>query len=734
MESSVVEGESEVPMDSLTPILGDAGRLSSVWRTGIVWLSWLVAAVSAAGQWVLLAVADQQGDVAKQALPTDVSLPLLALVLASFGTMVVMRGDAPGYGWLMLATGVTFGVIGFAGQYSLFAREASVPFAAAAVWIQDLWLVPWMLVVLLLPALFPSGEAASARWRLPVRLATTLWVVFIVVFALIDRPATNLFLDIDDPPANQTGFLPISEAAYAGTWVVLSFSSIVIGIGSLLARWQQADSELRQRFKWVIYSFGVILVVTALELAAVVLDEALGLDLGLAQPLGLLTAAAVVGLAVSLGFAVLRFRLYDVDLVINRTIVYGVLTAIIVTIYIGVVVGAGSLLPVQQSILALVITGVVAVAFAPLRTWMQGSVNRLMFGQRHDPYAVLSEMGRLLARSGAPDEIAQTLCETLANSLKLPWIAIELEQDGAFETWARYGDRGGTGVGGFVVPLRDQGEAVGRLVVGTRSPRDPLSPEDKRLLEDIAHQTGALARSVRLMTALQRSRERFVLGREEERRRIRRDLHDRLGPSLASQMFQLEAVLDHLEDDPSGAAALVAALKEQNKQLVADIRRLVYELRPPALDELGVAGALSAHVSQFERSTPLTIEINSVPDPLPALPAAVEVAAYRIAREAISNTLRHAGASRCTATLEVTDSTLTIAVCDDGLKMGGTVRPGVGMTSMRERTEELGGILTIATGDPTGTTVFATLPLINRSRAESSMSADTSNGNGGPRG
>jgi signal transduction histidine kinase len=212
---------------------------------------------------------------------------------------------------------------------------------------------------------------------------------------------------------------------------------------------------------------------------------------------------------------------------------------------------------------------------------------------------------------------------------------------------------------------------------------------------------------------LQSSRERLVMAREEERRRIRRDLHDGLGPALASQTFQLDEVLERLSVDPAGAAAIVEMLKEQNRQLVADIRRLVYELRPPALDELGVAGALTAHVTQLGRSGPISIEVRTVPDPLPSLPAAVEVAAYRIAREAITNTIRHAAASLCTATLEVSADRLTVSVRDDGTGLGEAPRYGVGLISMRERTEELGGTFEAASTETGGTVVVAAIPLMN---------------------
>jgi len=711
MRTVVIEDLSLNP-DALDESLETRHGVEPGWRLAIVVLLWLMAFASAIGQWVLLALADPQGELAHQIIPGDIAGPLFFLVLASFGGMVVLRGDSSVYGWLMLATGFLFGVIGFAGAYSLFALEATVPLGEAAAWVQDQWLVTWLMAFLLLPALFPDGREASPGWRVPVWLAGAAWVFLIVVFAFTERQISNWFLEVEDPPANPTGFLTVPKIVYDVTWVVVSLVSIGIGIGSLLTRWRRAGLELRQQIKWVLYAFGMLLTIVAFGLVNTVLEGA-GIDLSLFWPLEFLVAVAMVGFAVALGFAVLRFRLYDVDLVISRTIVYGALTILVVAMYVTVVVGVGALLAVEQTFLTLLAVGLVAVAFAPMRDWMQGRVNRLMFGQRDDPYAVLSEMGRLMAETGSPEDTLQTLTEIVATSLKLPGAAIELEHDGEWTMRASFGEEVTADSGGVLAPLRHQGEVVGRLVVMPRSSREPLSSQDLALLEDIARSAGAVARSVRLTAALQASRERLVLAREEERRRLRRDLHDGFGPALASQTFQLDEVLDRLNDDPTAAVDLVVALKEQTQQLVADVRRLVYELRPPALDELGIAGALTAHVAQYERSSPVTIDVETVPDPLPALPAAVEVAAYRIAREAITNSMRHAHPRICQASLRVSESDLTIEVRDDGVGLGDRVSAGVGISSMRERTEELGGEFSIGPAEPAGTKVWATLPLTN---------------------
>lgn len=682
-------------------------------RTVLVGVVWILTVACIVAVWVLMGpvrALDLPG-VGGSVQPTDVVEPLLAVALVTLGALVVLRGRARRYGWLLLTTGVVVGVVRAAGEYSLYARyavpQADLPMAVAAGWLQDLWMVWFLFGFLLLPALFPDGRAVG-RWRRPVQATTAGWIALILVFVVADRPLTNMFLEMSQPPANPTGVLPIPMMAINLVWLVLTAASVVVGAGSLVTRWRVADDELRQQLKWALYAFGVAAAVIAASLVNTVLVEGVGVDLGLEWPLGALMALAWVGVVVALGLGVLRYRLYDVDVVVNRTLVYGAMTALVVVAYVVVVVGVAAIVPVDGLGLSLLATGLVAVAFNPVRRWIQQGVNRLMFGRRDDPYAVMSELGHLLARSGTPDAMLRTVVETVATALKLPGTAIELDRDGTWEPRATVGTLGG---GVEVVPLRHQGDVIGRMVVARRSPGEPLHADDRRLLDSVAQHAAALAHGLRLTAALQRSREQLVAAREEERRRLRRDLHDELGPSLASQTFRLDAILESLDRDPAAAARLVVLLKQQNTQLVADIRRLVHELRPPALDELGLAGAVAAHAGQLARSRALVAEVVTTPDPLGELPAAVEVAAYRIACEAVTNVVRHAEASTCTVALELADATLTVQVGDDGVGVRSVTRPGIGMISMRERAEQLGGTLEIARMGCAGTCVIATLPV-----------------------
>ncbi len=417
--------------------------------------------------------------------------------------------------------------------------------------------------------------------------------------------------------------------------------------------------------------------------------------------------------AMCIGVIVFRYRLWNIDLIINRALVYGALTALVISIYVVVVGALGA--AVQSSgnlLIALVATGTVAAVFQPLRYRLQRGVNRLMYGERDDPVTVLSRLGQRLEATMTQEAVLPIIVETVAQALRLPYVALEVREGQEFRMAAAYGQPA-TKPFHFPLIYQHQLEMIGQLVVAPRAAGEAFSAAERQLLENIAHQAGAAVQAVQLTADLQRSRERLVRAREEERRRLRRDLHDGLGPLLASQALTIDAILKLLEQDPQAAAALLRDLKAQSQTAILDIRRLVYNLRPPALDDLGLAAALKAGAAQYQNSGVDIAVI--VPQPLPLLPAAVEVAAYRIAQEAITNVVRHAGAQMCEVRLALTcpqeQEGLCIEILDNGRGLKPNQHAGVGLQSIRERTAELGGRCVIETRDGGGTRISAWLPL-----------------------
>ena len=490
-------------------------------------------------------------------------------------------------------------------------------------------------------------------------------------------------------------------------WPALAFAAVItLGIIFQVVRYRRLSGpDERRGSKWVVAGF------TAANSALVGITM-LSVSPMITVPIAVLTllSLAPVLIPVTIAIAIQRRNLWDVGSLVRKTLVYGLLTSVLAGIYYAGVVALQNLLAAttgrREPIAIILTTLLIAALFQPVRDRLQRAVNRLMFGERDDPYAVLSNLGRRLQETTIPDQTLAAIAAAITQSLKLPYAAIEVETDeGEHRTLAADGQRPPQ-VEAW--PLRYQGQVIGRLLVAPRSPGESFTGRERQLLGDIASQAGAATYAARLTTALQRSRERLVLAREEERRRIRRDLHDELGPTLASHTFKLDAAIDLLDTDPAAAGALLQRLKWQNQALVGDIRRLVYELRPPALDELGLQGALSAHFAQA--TTPI-VRVSATPDPLPPLPAAVEAAAYRIALEAVNNVVRHAAADHCDVTLTSAHDRLALTVEDDGRGLPAGGGAGIGLRSMRERAEEVGGTFNLGASAAGGVRVTAILPL-----------------------
>ena len=649
-----------------------------------------------------------------------VVLTVEPLITAVLGMAILFRSPNRRMGLLMMAIGCLGSLSGFSELHSAIAfglqPQAAMPLKWPLAWlVRWIWLVFLIMMAIVMPQNFPTGTPLGGRWRRLFQGSVLYMGTMAAILAFARLP-------LEDPSAglkipNPLGFIPIrGEVIFPAVMIpLLSFG--VLGIISLGFRFRRSRGDERQQIKWIFYALAVLIfsywIFQGVEFLAGDQGSSFWSVFGLT-----LWRLGRFGLPLAIGFSILKYHLYDIDLVINRTLVYGALTAIVASGYVLIVTALGAILPAEGTLLpSLLATGVIAALFAPLREWLQRGVNRLMFGRRDDPYVVLSQLGRLLSYSATPHTTLQTVVDTIATALRLPYAAIQLEQDSAYKISAEFGAKyGAAGAGQIAIPLVHQNEVVGQLVVAPRSPGESLAPNDRQLLEDIAHQAGAVAHAVRLTAALQRSRQRLVTAREEERRRLRRDLHDGLGPTLASHTLKLDTAMELIHEEPDAAIEQLRDLHKQTQDIVADIRRLVHQLRPPALDDLGLVGAVQAHIQHNRRAgSGLRFAVEAPPAGLPPLPAAVELAAYRITMEAVTNVIRHARAESCQVRFILKSGlphpALQIHVSDDGQGLPEQLHYGVGVTSMHERAEELGGRVVIEPAEGDGTHVYAELPL-----------------------
>jgi signal transduction histidine kinase len=533
----------------------------------------------------------------------------------------------------------------------------------------------WMVLAVVLPLVFPDGPSPRGRWWL--RLAAVDLALFVAMLVAQTELVDDRLPAVDNPLGLPAELRAVAEVG-ALVVVALSAACLVAGLVTVAGRWRHGGPLVRQQVGW----FALGLLVTLLGIAVLVS----GL---LAAPV---FALAVAALPVSVGFAVLQHRLYEVDVLVNRALLYALLTSAVVAVYVLVVAGVGAALDARGAgWLPLLATAVVAVGFQPLREALQRGVNRMTYGAWHEPHELVRALNSRLEQAASPDRALADVLAAVRDDLRLESLAVRtpdgdvLAQDGP----AGDADRR--------IPLVHAGTEVGTLVVagGTRRRRDE---------EVLAELAGALAPAVqatRLHADLLRSRERLVLAREEERRRLRRDLHDGLGPTLAGLTLKLDAARNRLGDDP-----LLREMRSDVQATIVDVRRLVDGLRPVSLDELGLVGSLQRLV---DRSPPDGPEVRLVAEDADSPAAAVEVAAYRIVQEALTNVLRHAGARECEVSVQGRNGHLVVSVADDG---AGTFRAGdgSGLETMRERAEEVGGSLELVPRPGGGTVVRAVLP------------------------
>src|SRR5215212_2292541 len=672
------------------------------------WLAWslcvLCVALAAASPILALLNGHTLGEIFMAGGgPPILTLATLTVSFSVVGALIASQRPENPIGWIFLAVGFF---------YALLTNPGSLPLGAEASWLmQWVWAPGLGLILVFLPLLFPNGRPPSHRWR-PVGWLGGLSIGLISVLA-------SIVLWPDKGPALVRPEGAAEEGTSHALFVVVEFVAfpmmLLAGLGaviSLFVRFRRARGDERQQIRWFASA-------AALTLLCIPVFEVLQIaGSGLPEAIAALASLLVVpSIPVATGIAILRHHLYDIDLLINRTLVYGALSVIVVGLYVLVVGALSALLQVQGQaqgslFASLLATGLVAVLFAPLRDRLQRAVNRLMYGHRDDPYEVLSGLGERLETTLAPNAVLPTIVESVARALKLPYAAIALKRsaEGGSVKVAEYGKKGAGEP--LVVPLGYQQETVGELILSPRSPGESFGKSDLRLLGDLAYQAGVAAHAVRLSADLQRSRERLVTAREEERKRLRRDLHDGVGPQLAALTLKLETARNLLSHDPK-TAALMAELSERARATVSDVRRSVHALRPPALDELGLVPALREGAAQYGQNG-LRVSVEA-PESLPPLPAAVEVAAYRIAQEAMTNVVRHAGASSCSVRIALDEEAeeadvLHLEVEDDGRGVGEEPKAGVGTHSMRERAEELGGRCTIEALSLRGTLVSAQLP------------------------
>ncbi|MEV5894986.1 sensor histidine kinase [Nonomuraea fuscirosea] len=612
----------------------------------------------------------------------------MGLAFSACGLVIAWHRRSNPIGWLLIADGLGHGTTSAVVPLIRYGQDAAWPDTVVGTLATvGAYAWPWS-IALFLPLslqLFPDGRAAG-----PV-LRRLMWVTVATapLFVLEMGAGSEALV------TGVRGYLTLpGYADLAPLWAVSearTVIAVVIGLVALVIRYRHGDETRRRQLLWLVQAALIVAAVLAVWSAFPTL------------PVLLLLAVPLIPVAISV--AILRHHLLDIRLVFSRTVLYALLTGAVVAAYLVLVAALDSVMRRQVGLgSSVAATVLIAIGFNPVRVRLQRGVDRVLYGDRADPMRAVSRVGRRLD-AGLPGVL-----EAVREALRIPYAALHLVPGEQTEG----GDAVTVVASGrppqllHTFPLRYDSAPVGDLVVGLRPGEKRLDRADRAVLELLAAPLSVALHATTLSDRVQHSREAIVVAREEERRRLRRDLHDGLGPVLTGVTFKADAAGNLLAADPAAARLLLAELRAETARAISDVRRLIYDLRPPALDDLGLAGAIRQRATHLERDG-VAVHLE-VPGTLPPMSAAVEAAAFRIAVEAMNNAVRHSAASHIDVLIEA-DAQLHLRIRDNGgSPQGRDWKAGVGLLSMRERAAELGGSCT-AGPRPEGGLVVAVLPL-----------------------
>ncbi|WP_336923491.1 sensor histidine kinase [Aquipuribacter sp. SD81] len=625
-------------------------------------------------------------------LPAAAHLPVdaaIGVVYAVVGAAVVLaRGGSPRLGGVLLAAGAFGSLTVCATAVAATAREVDTT-ALVAVWVQSWsWVLATAPLLTLVPLLFPDGRLPGRGWWAAAVAAVVGTLLVSAGVAAFPEPFEGR-LTIERPLTDESLARVLVPAG-----AVLLLGALLAAAASLVVRVRRATGLARRQ---------VLVVAVA---AAVLLAHTLVVG-SIPAPWDAWTQAVAACLVpVAIGVAATRHRLYDLDVAVCRGIVALSLAVCLAAVYAALVALAQPLLDGRPGLVVALAAGVTGLLVRPLALRLHRGVDRMYYGDRGDPQAVL---GALSARLGGGLDVAEVpaaVCDTVVGTLRLGGARLELALGQEGMTAATAGGPEPVGEP-WRLTLRHRGEEVGALVVAPRPGEREVAARDRELLESVGGLVAPSLAALRLHHDLQRSREAVVVAREEERRRVRRELHDGVGAALAGVRLQLDTALAAVAGQP--VEPLLRAAGAGVEAATTDVRAVSDDLRPPALDELGLSGSLHALARRV--ATPdVRVEVD-VPR-LPPLPAAVEVAAYRTASEALVNAVRHSGGTRVLLRVETTPGALVLDVLDDGRGAGAAARDGgQGVPSMRLRAAELGGTCEVGPGADHGTLVRVRLPV-----------------------
>jgi signal transduction histidine kinase len=661
----------------------------------------------------------------------NVSLGIIFLSMGFTGAMIASRQPENPIGWVLIGSTLVIALAFVTGEYSVYAssgRAVPLPGSIWAAWVGSWgWVAGLGPLLTLLFLLFPDGQVPSPRWR-PVAVTSVVVIGVVVLFGAVDPRA-----ELGIPGRNPMGIDALGQTAEG----IIGFGFMVLVVlgalsaASLIVRFRRASGEQRQQIKWLAMSATLV----AMWIALSAIGEAL--DIGVLRDsefMGILSALAFLSIPLAVGVAMLRYRLYEVDVVIRKTLVVAALAAFITIVYVGIVVGIGALVAgtATEGPLPIIAAVVIAVAFQPIRARANRIANRLVLGERATPYQVLSAFSERLAGAYESEDLLTRMATIIGQGTgvrrAVVWLRIGHEVRPA-ASWSPEGIGGPSAPadkprplvdgrlpqlgGSRALDVRHEGELLGAISVEERL-GEPLSHDAEQLLEHLASQAGLVLRNARLteelrgrLVELQASRQRIVAAQDEERRRLERNLHDGAQQHLVALAVKQRLLGTLVTKDPERAAAMIEELQRDTGEALENLRDLARGIYPPLLADKGLVTALESQAGKA--AVPTRVQAHGIG----RYPQEVEAAVYFCCLEALQNVAKYASADSVVITLGGTSEALAFEVADDGRGFDPARAPrGAGQTNMADRLAALGGDLEVRSRPGTGTTVIGSIPIV----------------------
>jgi signal transduction histidine kinase len=625
---------------------------------------------------------------------------------AIIGILIVPKRKDSLLGWLFVIAGAFLGIGSFARAYAVHALVAdpgSLLLGRVAAWISNVvGPIPVSLIPLVF-LLFPGGTLPSRRWR-PVAWLSAVPIVLLPLAVVISATA-NWSRPLEVMAGRASGVSRVALVMFFAGFLILSVAA-VLAVIAVAVRFRRSTGDERLQLKWFV---AASIFVAATLLAGLFTQTVVA---------GVLFDIALIGLYAAIVIAVMKYRLYDIDLIISRTVVYGGLAGFISVVYVGLVVVIGAFVGATEG-LALLATAIVAIAFQPARIRAQAIANRLVYGERATPYEVLSAFSERIGETEASEDLLPRMARVLAEGTGATdatvWLLAGAElraaaswpgghEPDAVPTVVR-GELQQLDGGTTVVPVRHQGELLGALTL-TKPASETLTPTERKLVADLAGQAGLVLLNVRLIEDLRASRQRLVAAQDEERVRLERNLHDGAQQQLVALAVKQRLVESFLERDPAKARELMAEVLTQTGEALETLRDLARGIYPPILADRGLEAALEAQIRRA--AVPIELEANLVG----RFSREIETAVYFSCLEALQNVAKYANASRAVVRLSDEPGWITFTVADDGVGFEpARTSLGTGLLGIQDRVEALGGTLVIRSRPRNGTNVTGRLPV-----------------------